>query len=67
MMNITLVEDEPMVAKRLARFIDQCTDDKTTIHRFSNIDDAAEHLSNRDTKLLFLDLNLHRNEGFSLI
>ena len=34
MMNITLVEDEPMVAKRLARFIDQCTDDKTTIHRF---------------------------------
>ena len=67
MMNITLVEDEPMVAKRLARFFDQCTDDKTTIHRFSNLDDAEEHLSNRDTDLLFLDLNLHGKDGFSLI
>ena len=55
MMNITLVEDEPMVAKRLARFIDQCTDDNTTIHRFSNLDDAEEHLSLQELSIFGQD------------
>ncbi len=67
MIKVALVEDEPMIAKRLARFITSITEDKVSLTRFSSLEDASDHLANNSTDVLFLDLNLHGKDGFSLL
>ncbi len=66
-MNITLIEDEPMVAKRLTRFVENICQGKASIACFNTLDDALDHLANKGTDVLFLDLNLHGKDGFSLL
>ena len=67
MITITLVEDEPMVAKRLHRFISEVLQNKASITTFNNVDDAQDYLATAPTEILFLDLNLHGKDGFSLL
>ena len=67
MIKITLVEDEPMVARRLHRFITEVAQHKASITTFNNLDDAQDHLAATTTDVLFLDLNLHGKDGFSLL
>lgn len=66
-MNIVLVEDEPMVAKRLRRFIAESTQGKAAIKHFSNLEDAQDNLVSQPVDVLFLDLNLHGKDGFLLL
>ena len=66
-MQIVLVEDEPMVARRLRRFVSECTQNKATIRQFSNLDDAQDSLASQPADILFLDLNLHGKDGFTLL
>lgn len=67
-MNILLVEDEFMVAKRLKRFIEQAlADEINTIHHYATLDDARDFLDDRVIDVLFLDLNLNGQNGFELL
>jgi two-component system response regulator LytT len=73
MTNIVIVEDEYMVAKRLKRFVEQAfaelAFDKKPIKikMCHSLDDAADYLAEHSIDLLFLDLNLQGQDGFTLL
>ena len=68
MLNIVVVEDEALVAKRLIRFLAACLKEQPhTMHHFETLDDAEEYLSERSIDLLMLDLNLNGQDGFNLL
>ncbi|WP_086933461.1 LytR/AlgR family response regulator transcription factor [Agarilytica rhodophyticola] len=67
-MNIVIVEDEYMVAKRLRRFVDNAfSNSKIHIQVFHSIDDANDYLAENIIDGLFLDLNLQGEDGFDLL
>lgn len=67
-MNLLLVEDEFMVAKRLRRFIEQALGDEITrISHYATLDDARDFIDSNEIDVLFLDLNLHGQDGFELL
>lgn len=66
-MNIVIVEDEPMVARRLARFVTAAFDTKANLRVFETLDDADDYLNDHAVDLLFLDLNLNERDGFDLL
>jgi two-component system response regulator LytT len=68
MTNIVIVEDEFMVAKRLKRFVEQAFGEQhIKIKMCHSLDDAAEYLAEHPIDLLFLDLNLQGQDGFTLL
>lgn len=68
MLNIVVVEDEALVAKRLIRFLAaSLMEQPHTIRHFETLDDAEEYLSERSIDLLMLDLNLNGQDGFNLL
>ena len=68
MLNIVVVEDEALVAKRLIRFLEASLKEQPhTIRHFETLDDAQEYLSERSIDLLLLDLNLNGQDGFELL
>ncbi len=68
MLEIAVIEDEPIIAKRLVRFIQLGLDSKEhRIKHFDNFYDAEEYLSENVIDLLFLDLNLNGKDGFDLL
>lgn len=67
-MNILLVEDELMVARRLMRMTNNLLGDRITkLSHVTNLDDAEALLAERAIDLLLLDLNLNNQSGFSLL
>ncbi len=67
-MNVVIVEDEFMVAKRLLRFVEKTlSKDDPTIRQFSTLGDASDHLATAPVDVLFLDLNLNGQDGFELL
>ena len=67
-MNILLVEDEFMVAKRLRRFVEQAlAKDISHIHHFATLDDARDFIESSEIDVMFLDLNLNGQDGFELL
>ncbi len=67
-MNILIVEDEKVSARRLKRIIDQ--DFESEEHRVeirNNIETAEEYIENNPIELLFLDLNLNGKNGFNIL
>ncbi|NQZ08243.1 MAG: response regulator transcription factor [Algicola sp.] len=67
-MQVVIVEDEPVIAERLERQISQILGEKLgKIIWFDDLDDAQEHLAEHSIDLLFLDLNLHGDDGFDLL
>lgn len=67
-MHILIVEDEPIIAQRLTRFVNQILEDKLTkLHWIDTIDDAEQYLSENTIDLLLLDLNVYGDNGFDLL
>lgn len=73
MTRILIVEDEPVVAQRLQRMVNEyfsTPEHKHTayqLHWQESLDDARDYLSTHPIDLLLLDLNLHGADGFELL
>lgn len=66
--HILIVEDEPIIARRIARLTRSILDDADLrIETAEQVDTAHDALLERDIDLLFLDLNLHGADGFDLL
>ncbi|MFC3094487.1 DNA-binding response regulator [Alteromonas sediminis] len=67
-MKVLMIEDEFMVAKRLRRFIESAIGKELQqLTHLDNLDDAQAFVSDNSIDVLFLDLNLHGNDGFLLL
>lgn len=66
--HILIVEDEPLVAKRLLRLIDEILGARlNAINHAISVTDAENLLSAADYDLILLDLNLAGEDGFDLL
>jgi len=61
------VEDEAVVARRLARMVHNIVGDHGFIKVASSVPDAVELIQASAFELLFLDLRLHGQDGFQLL
>jgi two-component system response regulator LytT len=67
-MNIVIVEDETVVALRLIKLIKKALPEQTvSIEHFETIDSAEDYIDEHSIDLLFLDLNLNGQDGFSIL
>ena len=67
-MKILVIEDEPLVAKRIVRLSREVLGEKLTeIVSCSSLDEATTLLDQKQTDLLLLDLNLNGKDGFELL
>ena len=67
-MNIAIVEDEYMVAKRLKRFVlTSLAEHNIKVNVFNTLDDANDFIAEQAIDVLFLDLNLNGQDGFDLL
>lgn len=66
-MRIAIVEDEAVVARRLARMVHNIVGDYGSIRMAASVPDAVELIQNSAFDLLFLDLRLHGKDGFQLL
>ena len=67
-MKVVIVEDEPVIAKRVARAARAVLGPECeSLALCGTFDEAREFLDNNDVDLLLLDLNLHGEDGFDLL
>ena len=67
-MIVVIVEDEPLLARRIERFTKDILERKLTKTVVKNsLQDAMRYLSDHPVDLLLLDLNLHGRDGFDLL
>jgi two-component system, LytTR family, response regulator LytT len=67
-MNILIVEDEALAARRLLRLTNELLGtDRCTVHICGSIPDAEQYLTDNVIDLLLLDLNLSGENGFDLL
>ena len=67
-MRILIVEDEPLVAKRLERLVREVLGvELLGLHTATTLDAAIARLDKADDTVLLLDLNLGREDGFELL
>ena len=67
-MRILIVEDEPIIARRIARLTRSILDEADLVVETAEAFDAAQDaLFDGAIDLLFLDLNLHGADGFDLL
>lgn len=67
-MRILVVEDEPVVARRLVRLLEAILGPAgCTIHSAVSLGEAQEMIAGSAYDLLCLDLNLHGRDGFDLL
>lgn len=67
-MEILVVEDEPMVARALVRMVSSILAEKPhSLHIIDDLRSAKDYLQHHKIDLLFLDLNLEGEDGFSLL
>lgn len=67
-MHILIVEDEPVVAKRLTRLLGEIlVDQAVRIRHIERLDEAEDFLAEQSIDLLLLDLNLFGQDGFNLL
>ena len=67
-MNVLVVEDEEVVARRLARLVRAILGPRLgSLEMATTIEDALEHLRTRSVDLLFLDLVLNGDDGFRVL
>ncbi len=67
MTRILMVEDEALVAQRLARLLREATSRALTIHHERTLSKGGRYLETHQVDLLFLDLNLNGKSGFDLL
>lgn len=67
-MKIIIVEDERLVAERLARMLRDVLGEKlVSLRSFSSFEEARHGLNSQLCDVLFLDLNLHGDDGMALL
>ena len=67
-MNILIVEDEPIIARRIRRMVIEALKEQINqIEVQHSLFGALAYLEKNDIDLLLLDLNLHGMDGFSLL
>lgn len=67
-MKIAIVEDEPLVQQRIERFVrEHLAQESCRITSFNSLAEAEDFLAQQEIDLLFLDLNLHGQNGFDLL
>lgn len=66
-MRIAIVEDEAVVARRLARMVHRIVGERGSIKVATSVPDAVELLHATPFDLLFLDLRLRGKDGFQLL
>lgn len=67
-MRILVVEDEPVVAKRLVRLLEEILEGQDrNIDTATSLDQAHERMTDAAYDVLCLDLNLHGQDGFDLL
>ncbi len=66
-MSVLICEDEPFVARRLQRFLTELFPKGTVINYVNSIPEVNIFLSSNNIKVLFLDLNLHGQDGFEIL
>lgn len=67
MMRILIVEDEPPIARRLARLLREEASDVASIGTCATLDQARAVLDGGGVDVVFLDLNLNGRDGFDLV
>ena len=67
-MNIVILEDEKVAARRLKRLVEEVLGStKVEVIVFTTLEDGLEHLEESPTDLLLLDLNLNGDDGFTVL
>ena len=67
-MRVVIVEDEPLLQQRIARFTRNILGQQLEhICQFESLDEAEDYLAQQQIDLLLLDLNLHGQNGFTLL
>ncbi len=67
-MHVLIVEDEPVIARRLARLLRQeAPGEITHLDTSATLEDAQSRLADGDVDVVFLDLNLNGRDGFDLL
>lgn len=67
-MNILIIEDERVAARRLERLLREILRDRTcSIHLCETLESSQTYLANNAIDLLFLDLNLNGKDGFTIL
>jgi len=67
-MRVLIVEDEPLLARRLERFCREILGDRLESMRVANLfSEASARLDESPIDLLLLDLNLHGRDGMELL
>ena len=67
-MNIAIVEDERVAARRLSRLLTEIMGENIiTTEIFTTVDEALVAFSQNTPNLIFLDLNLNGEDGFSVL
>ncbi|NLK09958.1 MAG: response regulator [Staphylococcus equorum] len=66
MLNILIVEDDPMVAQINQQFIKKI-DDQTSVDIASNVKEAITHIENKEIDLLLLDIYMPEENGLTFL
>ncbi len=67
-MNILIVEDEPIIARRIQRMLHSLLGDGiSSLSLRHSLSEGMSHLEKEKIDLLFLDLNLNGDDGFTLL
>lgn len=67
-MNVLIVEDERVAARRLERLIREILEDRDpSITRMETLKESLDFLENNSIDLLLLDLNLNGRDGFDIL
>lgn len=67
-MRVVIVEDEPLVQQRIARFTHNILGEQLQhVAQFLTLAEAEDYLAENEVDLLLLDLNLQGQNGFSLL
>ncbi|MFQ3800817.1 response regulator [Staphylococcus equorum] len=66
MLNILIVEDDPMVAQINQQFIKKI-DDQTSVDIASNVKEAIKHIENKEIDLLLLDIYMAEENGLTFL
>ncbi|MEO1053093.1 MAG: LytTR family DNA-binding domain-containing protein [Bacteroidota bacterium] len=64
---ILIVEDEPLIARRLQRMVGDLVSEDTKVLTKSTIDAALHYIDEHPIDLMLLDLNLNGKNGFDIL
>ena len=66
MLNVLIIEDEPLAAKRLIRLLNQVESEVNVLDTLDTISSAVKWLSQEEADLIFLDIHLADGNSFNI-